>query len=594
MIPQLLIFTVILAVALFLFARERIPAEVTALGILLALVFTRMLPADRAFEGFGSDTVIAILGLLILTSALQRTGVVEVVGTAILRRAGSNPNRLILVVLVATALVSAFISNTAATAFFLPVVFGIAQKARTSPSRILLPMAFASILSSSVTLVSTSTNLVVSGVLGSSGMAPLGMFELTPVGIPIALTGLAYVFLVRRWVPDRGKMRHDDDLGKRLYLSNLVLLPEAPLAGKTLAEARLPQERGLRVLRISRGGKEVLAPDAETVLESGDILTVEGSNEDIVKVKTAPGLEIMADVQATAPGPQAPSLGLAQGAILPGSHLIGRTIEDYALSQRYGVQILALNDDTVPRRNILRYRMRLGDVLLLQGQPRSLARLQRENIVRILGEVEKVEDALPRHRHAPIAGGIFAVVLLLAALNVVTLPVATMLGAFLVFITRCITPSEAYDCMEWKAILLIGSMLSLGTAMEHTGIANFAASHLIGWLKNTSPGVLLSLFFVLTVLLTQPMSNQAAAIVILPIALATATQLGLNPRSFAVMIAVAASCSYLTPLEPSCMMVYGPGHYRFMDFLKIGAPLTVLVYAIAILLVPRFWPVIGS
>jgi di/tricarboxylate transporter len=169
--------------------------------------------------------------------------------------------------------------------------------------------------------------------------------------------------------------------------------------------------------------------------------------------------------------------------------------------------------------------------------------------------------------------------------------VAIMLGAFLVFVTRCITPEEAYDRVEWKAILLIGSMLSLGVAMEHTGAATLVAGKLTTWLSGTGPYGLLTLFFVLTVLLTQPMSNQAAAIVILPIAMQTATKMGLNPRTFAMMIAVAASCSYLTPLEPSCMMVYGPGRYRFIDFLKVGGPLTILIYLIAILLVPRIWPV---
>jgi di/tricarboxylate transporter len=588
---QLLLLAAILIAALISFAWERVPSEVTALGVLLALVFTGMLPADQAFAGFGSDTVITILGLLILTAALERTGVVELAGAGILRRAGSNPTRLLWVVLIATSTVSAFISNTAATAFFLPVVFGIAKKTKVSATKLLMPMAFASILSSSVTLVSTSTNLVVSGMMAQKGLEPMGVFELAPVGIPIAIVGLIYVFFVRRFIPDREGGDLAQEFGIRPYLSRLVLLPDSPFVDKGLRELDLPRQHGLRILKIIRKNSAELAPRADTRLQKGDILIVEASHEDIVKVKATRGIEIAADLKAGVNDISSADLGLAEGAILPGSHLIGRTIEGYALHTHYGVQILGLNHHSVAQRDLSRYRLRLGDVVLLQGEPSNLARLERENVLRILGPVETLEKALPRHKHATIAIGIFVLALGLASVKLVSLPVAIMLGAFLVFVTRCITPEEAYDRVEWKAILLIGSMLSLGVAMEHTGAATLVAGKLTTWLSGTGPYGLLTLFFVLTVLLTQPMSNQAAAIVILPIAMQTATKMGLNPRTFAMMIAVAASCSYLTPLEPSCMMVYGPGRYRFIDFLKVGGPLTILIYLIAILLVPRIWPV---
>ena len=201
-----------------------------------------------------------------------------------------------------------------------------------------------------------------------------------------------------------------------------------------------------------------------------------------------------------------------------------------------------------------------------------------------------MEEVRPRRGRAPLALSIFAVVLALVICRVLTLPLAVMLGAFLVFITRCITPEEAYARIEWKAIILIGSMLSLGAAMEHSGAAQYLAASLVALTGTTHPMFVLTVFFALTVFLTQPMSNQAAAIVVLPIALQTALLLGLNPRTFAMMIAVAASCSYLTPLEPSCLMVYGPGRYRFADFLKIGAALTLLIYGVAIALVPLVWP----
>jgi di/tricarboxylate transporter len=204
--------------------------------------------------------------------------------------------------------------------------------------------------------------------------------------------------------------------------------------------------------------------------------------------------------------------------------------------------------------------------------------------------MEQVDEIRPRRERAPLAISIFVGVLALVTAGVLTLPLAVMLGALLVFVTRCITPEEAYARVEWKAIILIGSMLSLGAAMEHTGAAKYLAGQLVSLTGSGQPLWLLTVFFALTVLLTQPMSNQAAAIVVLPIAMQTALHAGLNPRPFAMMVAVAASCSYLTPLEPSCLMVYGPGHYRFADFLKIGSVLTLLIYAVAITLVPIFWP----
>ena len=233
--------------------------------------------------------------------------------------------------------------------------------------------------------------------------------------------------------------------------------------------------------------------------------------------------------------------------------------------------------------------LQLGDVLLLQGRPEEITRLHGENIIQILGGVEAMEEKLPRRRHAPLAIGIFVAVLL-ATVCGVSLPLAAMTGVLLVFVTGCITPSEAYRSVTWKAIILIGSMLGLGAAMDHTGTAKYLAGLIVSLAGEANPLWLLTGFFVLAVLLTQPMSNQAAAIVLLPVAIQTAQQADLNPRTFAMMIAVAASTSYLTPLEPACLMVYGPGRYRFIDFFKFGSVLTLLIYAVSIALVPLIWP----
>jgi di/tricarboxylate transporter len=581
----------LIVTSLVLFSLERVPPDVVALGLVLALVFTGLLPAKQAFAGFGSDTVIMILGLLLLTAALMRTGVMDVAGAYILRFTGTSPARLLVVVMLASAAVGAFMSNTASTAFFLPIVIGLAARARISPSCLLLPLAFSSILTSSITLISTSTNIVVSGLMTQYDLAPIDMFELAPVGVPILLVGLVYMFFVGRiWIRKHAPApKEGEPYTVRPYLTEIVVLPTSPLVGKTLAESGLGRDLDLTVVRVIREKDEVFTPYPGMHIQSGDVFLVEGRSEEILKVKDRAGIEIKADVKLSDPSIRTENLELVEVIVLPRSPLIGRTLKGLRFRERFGLQVLGVNRHGENlRRKMSLVPLRVGDTLLIQGHRANIAALEEDHAFRIIGTLH---EKRPHRKRAPIAVTLFVGAILLATFKIMPLHLAVILGSVLAFLTRCITPDEAYREVEWKAIILIGSMLAVGVAMEKTGTAKYLAGLIVHWAGEAGPLWLLSGFFVLTVALTQPMSNQAAAIVVVPVAIQTAMQLDLNPRTFAIMIAVAASCSYLTPLEPSCLMVYGPGRYRFLDFLKVGAVLTVLIYAIAILLVPRFWPV---
>ncbi|MGD8966827.1 MAG: SLC13 family permease, partial [Anaerolineae bacterium] len=576
--------------ALILFSVERIPVDVTALGILLFLILAGLLPPEHAFSGFGSDVVVMMLGLLILVAALNRTGVTNIVGHALLDRTEASQSQLLLAVMVIAAIVGAFMSNTTATAFFLPVVIAVARRMKTSPARLLMPLAFASILASSITLISTSTNLVVSGLMTKFDMAPMEMFELTPVGLPIAVAGIAYMFaLGRRLVPDRIPHDEVEAISTRLYLTEILIPSDSPLAGKSLRRSRLGCDLDLKVLRIVRDSTRYLLPRASTKLQEGDVVLVEGSRESVLHIKQEAGIEIRADVEFPTEDLNVAEIGLTEVILLPGSSLSGRTLKGLNFRQQYGLQVLAINrqGETLTRK-MSRIRLRVGDVLVVQGDRSKIDTLEQHNLFRTLSS--PVEPPKQRDR-APIALAIFIGAIVIATLNLLSLPVAMLLGAVLAFATRCITPEEAYQQVSWKALILIASMLGLGTAMEITGTAAFLADQIVLIAGQSRPIWLLSAFFGLTVLLTQPMSNQAAAAVVLPVAVRTAHQLGLNPRGFAIMVALAASCSFLTPLEPACLLVYGPGHYRFLDFVKVGALPTVLIYVICILLVPLLWPV---
>lgn len=577
-------------VALVFFSFDWVASDVVALGLLLALVLTGLLPPRDAFAGFGSDTVIMIFSLLIMTAALVKTGFVDLMARHILRHAGTGLNALLAVIMLAVALLSAFISNTAAAALFLPIVIGVAAKAKVSPSRLLMPVAFASILTSSVTLISTSTNLVVSGLMTRAGLAPLGMFEMAPVGIPIAFAGLLYMFFIgRRLVPNRAPAEGLlEQFDVRAYITEVLVLPDSPLVGKTLAAANLGRDLDLEVVRVLREPNAYLWPRRNLTLRPGDVLLMKGARKDVLKVKDTVGIEIRPEVALSDPDLRTEDTTLVEALVVPRSLLAGRTLRDVGVRERYRLQVLGLNRHG---RNILeklsRTLLRVGDVLLLQGHLTAINRLAGDGAVSILNAVDEPRIDRPR---AWRAAAIFVGALALATFNVLPLPVAVLLGAFATFVSRCISPSDAYREVEWRAVILIACMLALGEAMLKTGAAAFLAQSVAGWTGDLSPVWLLGGFFALTVALTQPMSNQAAAVVLLPIAVQTATHLHLNPRSFAVMIAVAASCSYLTPLEPACLMVYGPGHYRFSDFIRVGAPLTVLLFVIAMLIVPQIWP----
>jgi di/tricarboxylate transporter len=422
------------------------------------------------------------------------------------------------------------------------------------------------------------------------GLEPLGMFELTPVGLPILAIGLIYMFFIGiRIIPVRETVIEEfSDFRVTTYLTETVILPESPLVGKTLGDSGLGRDLDLTVLRIVRGERDYLAPRSDLKLLGGDVLVVEGHKDEILKIRQTAGIDIKADVKLSDPSLQTGDYRLVEAVLLPKSPLVGRTLKGLSFRERFGLQVLAINrhGETIHHK-ISEARLQLGDILLLQGNQSNIRALQEDNTFRILGWIDR---KAPNQRRAPLAIAGFAGALFLGTIELVPLTVAVFLGVLFVFLTRCITPEEAYREVEWRALILIGCMLGVGGALEYTGAAEYLASVIVRIVGTSNPIYLLGGFFILTLLLTQPMSNQAAAAVILPIAIQTATQLNLNPRAFAVMIAVAASCSFLTPLEPACLLVYGPGNYRFFDFIKVGSILSLIIFMLALLLVPAFWP----
>lgn len=591
MTGQIAIVLVLLLVALVLFGTERIPIEVVSILLVMALVITGTLAASEAFAGFGNDIVITIAGLFILTGGLTKTGLIDLIGRRLHRAAGDSEFRMTALIMFAAALCAAIMKNTTTTAMFLPVVLGIASRRNISPSRLLMPLAFGAILGGTCTLIGTSTNLAVSGALPRYGLQPYSMFELTRVGVPIVGIGMLYMLLVGlRLLPRRASVKSlTEHYHVRQYMTEVIVLDDSPLIGKTLAEAQIGDELDLRVLGILRGAEQQrIAPNRREQIKADDRLLVQGRAEDIIKVKSEAGIEIKPDFTLSDTLLEAGDVKLFEAMIPRGSDFVGRTLERLQFRKRYQLVVLAIDRHG---ENLLskmsNVTLRFGDVLLLQGNREHVENLAADDQILLLEEISERQARPAKQRWALLAFGIF---LFLSITHFVPLPIAVLLGVMVLLASRSVRTSEIYELIEWRLLILIACMISFGLAMEKTGADQFLADLLVRGTGQYGPIAVLAGFFIMTVVLTQPMSNQAAALVMLPIAVKTAVALGLNPRPFALAVTFAASCSFLTPLEPACVLVYTPGQYRFFDFVKVGSILTIAVFAIVIWLVPVFWP----
>ena len=592
------IVLVLLFVALVLFGIERIPIDIVTVVLVIALVLTGTLTGAEAFAGFGNEIIITIAGLFILTGGLVKTGVVDVVGRRLHRISGGNLFRLTVLIMFVAAACASVMKNTTTTAMFVPVVLGIAERARVQPSKLLMPLAFGAILGGTCTLIGTSTNLAVSGALSrytdASGQhfAPLSMFELTPVGIAIVGIGMLYMLVIGvRLLPGRGGAESlTEQYHIREYVSEVIVLPSSPLVGQTLAEANLANALDLNVVGILRGKQGRIAPKADEKILNGDLLLVEGRIEDILRVKSEAGIEIKADFKLSDRDLEAGGVELFEVMVLRGSDLVGRTLKGVKFRERYGLTALALNRHSVTLMSKLSMvSLRFGDVLLVQGKRSNVGHLATEGSLLLLEDVSERRGRASKRRWAILA---FAVFLFLSIIHPFDIPlsVAVLLGALILLASRAVRPNEIYGMIDFRLLVLIAGMISFGVAMEKSGADIYLANLLVRTLGNYGELAVMGGFIFLTIALTQPMSNQAAALVVLPVAVQTAMQLGLNPRTFAVAITYAASCSFLTPLEPACVLIYTPGRYRFFDFVKIGSILTVAVFIIIMLLVPLRWP----
>ncbi|MEN9518396.1 MAG: hypothetical protein RLZZ381_984 [Cyanobacteriota bacterium] len=574
----------VVVAALICFITEWLPVDITALCIAVVLIVLGLVTPDEGIAGFGNSATITVMAMFILSAGITRTGVVQVFRDLLLKWGGKSVTRQILVMGILVGPISAFINNTAVVAIFLPIVEEWCKKRGISPSKLLMPLSFVTVLGGMITVIGTSTNVLASGIAKDLGYGEFGLFQFSALGIITFLIGLAYLALIApRLLPNRKNIESDlvsEGYGLEDYVTEVIVSPTSKLIGQTFRSAQLQRDSQVDVLEIIRDRERLPQPVTSRTIRAEDILLVRGKTDDVLKIRAEQGLDILADVKfnqkTLATELNSTEEGVAEVLILSNSRLIGTTLKDLRFRQRYNLTVLALRrGEELIRERLGRVSLKFGDLLLVQGDKQSLLGLQ---TTRELLVIEQKEPEAIRRDKAWLAIAIILGVVLIAAFDLLPILVSALMGVVLMIVTGVIKPGEVYGAVRWDVIFLLAGLIPLGTAMENSGATKWLADNLMVLGGNFSGYWILLFFYVIASLLTEILSNNATVVLLLPIAAEVAKALNLNPISLMFAVTFAASNSFMTPIGyQTNTMVYGPGGYKFWDFFRVGAPLNLLM-----------------
>ena len=593
-----LITLIILAVAVILLLLNVTRPDLIALLVLISLALTSVITPADVFSGFSRSAVITVMALFIMTNALYRTGVTRWLGERLLQLGGTRPWRLTLTVMLAGAVLSYFMNTIAAGAVLLPAIIGIARTTDIRPSKLLIPLSYGALLGGMATLLTTSS-ILINAALRDANYQPFQLLDFLPVGGAMALAGVLFMtFIGRRWLPNRSPIdRYGWDARYQSALSDLYSLqerlyeaaiePASPLIGQSIAASRIGETLGLSILAIERGRQTILAPKPEEVLRVRDELIIVGRSERVEQL-----IELGVVIEAESDREDdfsSEAIGMAEVIIAPRSRVVDRTLKQINFRQKFGLTVIALwRSGRSYRTDVGDLPLHFGDALLMHG-PRDKIRLLQAEPDFIVLQPETTEAQRPAK--AQLAAAIMLGALVVMALGWLPVDEAAFTGAVLMIITKCLTMDEAYQAIEWKAVFLIAGMLPLGLALTMTGAAAWLGQVMIQAFGGQGPLLLLSVFYLTAMLLTQFVSGQAAAVIVAPIALSAATQINSNLYAFAMAAALACSTAFMTPIaHPVNLLVMGPGGYTPRDFLKVGLPLTLVVFSVMLIILPLIWP----
>ena len=586
-----LLVLAVLAGAVYLFTTEKLPVDLVALLVLASLLVLGLVTPAEALSGFSSEATITVAAMFVLSAGLQASGALHSLGRLLAKVRW--PWLFLLVLMLVVGPISAFVNNTAAVAVFLPIVLAAAAASRQSPSQLLIPLSYAAQMGGVCTLIGTSTNLLVNSLARDLGHPGFGLFDFAPVGLLTMAVGFAYLLLVRRWLlphhaPAQG-LTEAYELGK--YLTELRVMPGSRLLGRSVAEAGLGEKHGVYVLELLRGEEHVWAPRAERVRE-GDVLLVRGDWSKLSALKDELGLEI--DPEFTL-SDQSFSAGDGDGRafaelmVAPNSRFVGATIASLDFHWHYNATVLAMQRrGEVLRESLKQVELQVGDILLVLAASEEVAQLRRNPNVVVLSEREREQVS---RRKVVLSLAIMGAAIGVAALGWLPIVASALLGCIALVALRVLMPEEAYAAIDWRVIMLLAGVIPLGIAMQKSGLAGVLAGGVVDVIGPFGPLAVLAGLYLVTAVLTELMSNNATAVLLTPIAFSTAVSMELSPTPFIVAVLFAASTSFATPVGyQTNTMVYGPGGYRFADYLRIGIPLNLLFWVIAVLAIPVFFP----
>ena len=590
MTVEMLLLSAIIAGAVLLFALEVFPVDKVSVLVLSSLVVFDLVSPEQAIAGFGNPATVTVACMLALSYGIQNTGALNYLSNTLVHLAQKSQFRLLFSIVVAVGVLSAFINNTAAVALFLPLTIAVAGEQRLDPSKLLMPMSFAAMFAGTCTLVGSSTNLLVYSLALDHLNWKIGMFEFSQVGLIFFAVGTCYLLLIgRHLVPSR---RTRDSLTKeyrlRHFVTELILKADSPLIGKSIADTNFREGYGLEVIEILRGTTKLLPSAKETQLQERDILLVQGEPQTLLQIQESQGVSIKA-LTVEDQDLEDANIVLVEAFISPVSGLVDSTLKEVNFRQTYKANALAIRSHgRTIREKIGKIRLEYGDSLLILTSREQLQVLMESPDFLVLEEVRRT---FVRKDKIYYAVGIFLGIIALVSFNVLSIIEASVMGTGLMLLTGCLRLQDLYSHLPWQTIVMLACLIPVGSAMENTGLASIVATTLVGELDVWGPFAVLSGVYLLTSLLTSVMTNNATAILMVPIGLSAAQQLQVHPEPFVMAVLFAASASFMTPIGyQTNLFIFGPGGYKFLDFLKVGGPLSLLFWILASFLIPLFWP----
>jgi len=586
---EMLLLAAIVAASVILFAFEVFPVDKVSLLILSALVACRLVSPEEAIAGFGNPATVTVACMLALSYGLESTGALSYVANKLVDLARESEFRLLFAIIVSVGLLSAFINNTAAVALFLPLTMAVTREKNLDPGKFLMPMSFAAIVAGTCTLIGTSTNLLVYSLAKEHLDWQIGMFEFTPIGLIFFVIGSLYLlFIGYHLVPSRKPGGLIREYRLRHFVTEMVLNDNSPFIGKSIAETTFREKYNLEVIEILRGASRLLPSAQQTRLEAGDTLLVQGDPHSLLQVQASQGVTIKA-LTVKDQDLEDANIVLVEAFISPTSRLVDNTLKEVNFRQTFNANALAIRSHgRTIRERIGKTRLEYGDSLLILTSRDQLEALRHSPDFLVF---EEVRHKSVRQDKIYYGVGIFLGIILLVTFNLLTIVEAAVMGTGLMLLTGCLRLHDLYNHISWQTIVMLACLIPLGSAMENTGLATFFATELTDSLHLWGPWAVLSGIYLFTSLLTSFMSNNATAVLMIPIVLSTAQQLQLNPKPLVMAVMFAASASFMTPIGyQTNLFIFGPGGYRFSDFLKVGAPLNLILWIVATITIPMIWP----